>query len=107
MSDSTNSPPDYIVSYDEDQGSIQFLYDLTNVFLRPVIKDDLFPEGFLDPDKYPNFPVFDLVDDIYANMGEILEQNKKLIASVGFGIVFAILRLGLQLVYLSFFRKKK
>ena len=93
MSENNNPPPDYIVSYNEDQGSIQFLYDLTNIFLRPVIKDDLFPIGFLDPDKYPDLPTLDeFVDDIYENLGDILDQNKKFIASVGFGIVFAILR---------------
>ena len=87
---------DYVVHYDSDQGSMQFLYDLTNIFLRPVIKDDIFPENLMDEIVDCKFwnedcGLFSL-EFLNENIGDILDQNKKFFAAVAFGIVFCIIR---------------
>ena len=80
--------------HDQDQGSIQFLYDITNIFLRPIIDGDLFPEGFLSPEQYPDIDSLDqLPNDIIDNYEDVINQNMNFISAVGFAIVFAILRL--------------
>ena len=80
--------------HDQDQGSIQFLYDITNIFLRPIIDGDLFPEGFLSPEQYPDIDSLDqLPNDIIDNYEDVINQNMNFISAVAFGIVFAILRL--------------
>ena len=87
------SQPNYTVSYDEKQGSIQFLYDVTDIFLRPIINGNLFPDGFLSQEKYPDFlSLYSLPNDILENYLDILDANKPFVASFGFGIVFAIIR---------------
>ena len=87
------SDPGYVVEYNEDQGSMQFLYDLTNIFLRPIISNDLFPEGFLTTDRYPDLNSLEnLPNDVIKDIGEVLDQNKRFIVAVGFGIFFAVLR---------------
>ena len=87
------SDPGYCVQNNEDQGSIQFLFDLTNIFLRPIISHDLFPEGFLTTDRYPDIDSLEnLPGDVIDDIGEVLDQNKQFIAAVGFGIFFAVLR---------------
>ena len=96
------SDPGYVVEYNEDQGSMQFLYDLTNIFLRPIISNDLFPEGFLTTDRYPDLNSLEsLPNDVIKDIGEVLDQNKRFIVAVGFGIFFAVLR------YLHFRKTKK
>ena len=79
----------------QDQGSIQFLYDITDIFLRPIIDGNLFPEGFLTPEKYPDIDslVENLPQDIVDNYEDVINQNMNFISAVAFGIVFAILRL--------------
>ena len=79
----------------QDQGSIQFLYDITAIFLRPIIDGNLFPEGFLTPEKYPDIDslVENLPQDIVDNYEDVINQNMNFISAVAFGIVFAILRL--------------
>ena len=87
------SQPNYTVSYDENQGPIQFLYDVTDIFLRPIINGNLFPDGFLSQEKYPDFlSLYSLPNDILENYLDILDANKPFVASFGFGIVFAIIR---------------
>ena len=87
------SQPNYTVSYDEKQGPIQFLYDVTDIFLRPIFNGDLFPDGFLSQEKYPDFnSLQNLPNDIKENYLDILDANKPFVASFGFGIVFAIIR---------------
>ena len=79
----------------QDQGSIQFLYDITDIFLRPIIDGNLFPEGFLTPEKYPDIDslVDNLPQDIVDNYEDVINQNMNFISAVAFGIIFAILRL--------------
>ena len=79
----------------QDQGSIQFLYDITDIFLRPIIDGNLFPEGFLTAEKYPDIDslVENLPQDIVDNYEDVINQNMNFISAVAFGIVFAILRL--------------
>ena len=79
----------------QDQGSIQFLYDITDIFLRSIIDGNLFPEGFLTPEKYPDIDslVENLPQDIVDNYEDVINQNMNFISAVAFGIVFAILRL--------------
>lgn len=79
--------------YTQDQGSIQFLYDLTDIFLRPIIDGNLFPDGFLTPEKYPDIDSLgNLPDDIIDNYEDVINQNMNFISAVAFGIVFSILR---------------
>ena len=83
-----------LTPHDQDQGSIQFLYDITNIFLRPIIEGDLFPEGFLTPEEYPDIGSLEqLPNDIIDNYEDIINQNMNFISAGAFGIVFAILRL--------------
>ena len=87
------SQPNYTVSYNENQGSIQFLYDVTDIFLRPIFNENLFPDGFLSEEKYPDFnSLNNLPNDILDNYLDILDANKPFVASFGLGIVFAIIR---------------
>ena len=87
------SQPNYTVSYNENQGSIQFLYDVTDIFLRPIFNGNLFPDGFLSQEKYPDFnSLYNLPNDIMDNYLDILDANKPFVASFGLGIVFAIIR---------------
>ena len=37
----------YTVSYNEDQGGMEVIYDITNIFLDAVIKPNMFPKNFL------------------------------------------------------------
>ena len=77
----------------QDQGSIKFLYDLTNIFLRPIIDGNLFPDGFLTPENYPDIDSLgNLPDDIIENYEDVIDQNMNFISAVAFGIVFSILR---------------
>ena len=81
------------ITHDQDQGSIQILYDITDIFLRSVIEGHIFPEGFLTPEHYPNISSLDhLPEDILNNYEDVLHQNRNFIVAIGFGIVFAILR---------------
>ena len=81
----------YTVSYDPDQGSMQFLYDLTDIFLRPIIKDDILPQSFFDQDISIN----DFLDQ-FLEFGpivqDVLDQNRKFVAILAFGILFAVIR---------------
>ena len=81
----------YTVSYDPDQGSMQFLYDLTDIFLRPIIKDDILPQSFFDQD----ISIGDFLDQ-FLEFGpivqDVLDQNRKFVAILAFGILFAVIR---------------
>ena len=86
----------YTVSYDPDQGSMQFLYDLTDIFLRPVIKDDFLPDSFFDCCSYND--IWDWVADGFGigSLAEIfqdtLEKNKQFLVILAFGVFFSVVR---------------
>ena len=77
------------VSYDEDQGAMQILYDITNLFLHPIIRQDLLPSQLLEE----NIQTFeDFSNLIIKSYPDILRQNTPMIASVAFGFLMALLR---------------
>ena len=81
----------YTVSYDPDQGSMQFLYDLTDIFLRPVIKDDMLPQSLFEDNI--NIPdIIEIFFEYVTFVPAFLEQNKKFVVLLAFGILFAVIR---------------
>ena len=79
----------WTVSYNADQGAMQILYDITNLFLKPIIKPDLLPTELLDEDIHSFADIFTLIVDNYP---AILRQNIPMIVCVAFGFLFALLR---------------
>ena len=79
----------WTVSFNDDQGAMQILYDITNLFLQPIIKPKLLPPDLLDQDIQAFGDIFTLIVDNYP---EILRQNIPMIVSVAFGFLFALLR---------------
>ena len=72
----------------EDQGGI--VYDLTNLFLRPIIKPNLLPPQLMEENIQSFNDISNLIIDNYL---AILEQNIPMIVAVAFGILFALLSL--------------
>ena len=79
----------WTVSYNEDQGAMQILYDITNLFLKPIIKPDLLPPELLDQNIQKADDIFNLIVDNYL---DILRQNIPMVVCVAFGFLFALLR---------------
>ena len=79
----------WTVSYNDDQGTMQILYDITNLFLKPIIEPDLLPEELLDQDIQTFDDIFTLIVDNYP---DIIRQNIPMIVCVAFGFLFALLR---------------
>ena len=90
------SPPpiegNYSVTYNEDQGGMEVIYDITNVFLDAVLKGNMFPEGFLSTE---NFPDLDSVMDKFPDLAiesiqDIVVQNAGVLACIVLGPLFAL-----------------
>ena len=79
----------WTVSYSEDQGAMQILYDITNLILKPIIKPKLLPPHLLEENIQTFDDIFNLIIDNYP---DILRQNTPMIVSVAFGFLFALLR---------------
>ena len=79
----------WTVSYNEDQGAIQILYDITNLFLKPIIKPKLFPPEIMDQDIQTFEDIFLYLTDFWS---DVLRQNIPMIISVAFGFLFSLLR---------------
>ena len=79
----------WTVSYNEDQGAMQILYDITNLFLKPIIKPKLFPPEIMDQDIQTWEDLRIYLTDFWP---EILRQNIPMIVSVAFGFLFSLLR---------------
>ena len=80
----------WTVSYTEDKGAMQIVYDLTNIFLTPVIKPDLLPQELIDQQHIGSLgDIFQIVVDNYL---DILRQNVPMIVCIAFGFLFALLR---------------
>ena len=79
----------WTVSYDEDKGAMQILYDITDLFLKPIIKPALLPSHLLEENIQTFDDIFNLIKD---NFPDILRQNTPMIVSVAFGFLFALLR---------------
>merc|ERR1711931_190068 len=76
----------YTVGYNEDQGGMEVIYDITNIFLDAVIKPNMFPDNFLSE----NFPDLDSVTsggvDVFVNnIQEIIVQNIPLLVCIILG----------------------
>ena len=80
----------WTVSYNEDKGAMQIVYDITNLFLKPIIKPNLIPQEIIDSQDYSTF------EDIYRiftdNYLEILRQNTPMVICASFGFFLALLR---------------
>ena len=79
----------WTVSFNDDQGAMQILYDITNLFLKPIIEPDLLPPELLDQDIQTFDDIFTLIVDNYP---DIIRQNIPMIVCVAFGFLFALLR---------------
>ena len=79
----------WTVSYDEDKGAMQILYDITNLFLKPIIKPNLLPPQLLEENIQTLEDIFNLIIDNYP---DIIKQNTPMIVCVAFGFLFALLR---------------
>ena len=60
--------PNWTVNYSEDQGGMQILYDLTNLFLRPIIKPKLLPPQLMEENIQSFDDIFNLFTDNYITM---------------------------------------
>lgn len=90
----------WTVSYkDDDQGAMQILYDITNLFLKPIIKPDLLPPELLDQKIQKADDIFNLIVDNYP---EILRQNTPMSVYITFGFLFALLRWKLFIAFIDF-----
>ena len=81
----------YTVSYNEDQGGMEVIYDITNIFLDAVIKPNLFPDNFLKD----NFPDLDSITNaggevFVENIQEIIVQNIPLLICIILGPLMAL-----------------
>ena len=83
----------YSVSYNADQGGMEVIYDITNIFLDAVIKPNLFPDNFLKE----NFPDLDSIihnnaaEEIFVeNIQEIIVQNIPLLICIILGPLMAL-----------------
>ena len=85
----TTKMANWTVSYNDDQGAIQILYDITNLFLKPIIKPDLLPPDLLDEDVQTLDDIFTLIVENYP---DIIRQNIPMMAYITFGFLFALLR---------------
>ena len=87
-----NSDVNYTVTYDENQGSMQVMYDITNIFLDAVISGNLFPEGFLSTERFPdlNSVSSNFVNEIIENANDIVLNNIPLVICIAVGILFAL-----------------
>ena len=72
----------------EDQGGI--VYDLTNLFLRPIIKPDLLPPQLMEENIQSFNDISNLIIDNYP---AILRHNTPMMVAVAFGFLFALLSL--------------
>ena len=75
------------ISYNDDQGAMQILYDITNLFLKPIIKPDLLPPDIMYPDIQTFEDIFIYLTDFWP---QILRQNIPMIVSVAFGFLFSL-----------------
>ena len=83
------------VSYNEDKGAMQIVYDITNLFLNPVIEPELLPQKLIDDFNFSTFgDIYRMFTDNYL---EILEQNTPLIVCIAFGFLFALLRWDIEI----------
>ena len=82
----------WTVSFNEDKGAMQIVYDLTNIFLKPVIKPDLLPPDLIDQHFGHVLSLNDIFNMIVDNYLDILKQNTPMIVCIGFGFLFSLLR---------------
>ena len=80
----------WTVSYSEDQGGMQILYDLTNLFLRPIIKPKLLPPQLMEENIQSFSDISNLIID---NFPDILRHNTPMMVAAAFGFLFALLSL--------------
>ena len=81
------------ISYNDDQGAMQILYDITNLFLKPIIKPDLLPPELNDIKTF---------NEIIDNYPAVLRQNIPMTVYISFGFLFALLRLKLFIAFIDF-----
>ena len=75
--------PNGTISYNDDQGAMQILNDITNLFLNPIIKPDLLPPELID---------IKTLHDIIENYPALLRQNVPMTVTVALGSLFALIR---------------
>ena len=94
MADYTHPPLEgnYTVTYDEDQGGMEVIYDITNLFLDAVIQGDMFPDGFLSTENFPNLDsvTSKFPDLALENIQEIIIANAGILACIILGPMMAI-----------------
>ena len=91
----------YTVHYNQDQGGMEVLYDITNIFLDAVIKGNFFPDGFLSEEKFPdlesveaNFPT-----EAIDNWVNIVRANIPILVCIVLGLLLAITSLIYGIVF--------
>lgn len=90
------SPPplqgNYSVTYDENQGGMEVIYDITNVFLDAVIGGNMFPNGFLNIETFPTLGDFttNFPDAAMENIQEIIVQNIGILICIILGPLMAL-----------------
>ena len=81
---------EFKVSYDDDPGALKVLYEITNIFLQPVIKaDDLLPQYLIEKEVSS---LQDIKEILTENAQEILLHNTWIIVCGSLGLIFALVR---------------
>ena len=98
----------YTVSYSQDEGGMEVLYDITNIFLDAVIGGNFFPDGFLTEEKFPdlesvssNFPT-----EVIDNMQPIVMANIPILVCIVLGLLLAVVSLIYGIVFCCCCRAK-
>lgn len=77
----------WILDYDNNPGAMKSFYDLTQTFLKPIIRPDLFSASYMNSD--PPQSLGTVFHSIYF---ELLTQNLALVILVGLGLIFSLIR---------------
>jgi len=81
----------FSVTYEEDQGGMQVIYDITNVFLDAVIKGNMFPDGFLSVENFPDLgSMSNFLELAIENIQEIIMQNICILICIILGPLLAL-----------------
>ena len=84
--------PNYTVSYNEDHGGMEVLYDITNIFLDAVIKGNFFPDGFLSEEKFPDLESVkaNFLDEALDNVTDIVRANIPILVCIVLGLILSL-----------------
>eukprot|EP00092_Neocalanus_flemingeri_P028338 GFUD01030775.1.p1 GENE.GFUD01030775.1~~GFUD01030775.1.p1 ORF type:complete len:884 (-),score=189.71 GFUD01030775.1:59-2710(-) len=99
----------YTVQYEEDQGGMEVLYDITNIFLDAVIGGNFFPDGFLSEEKFPDLQSVEsnFLDEVINNAQPIVMTNIPILVCIVLGLILSVVTLIGGIIFCCCCRKNK